>query len=354
MSPISNRTLVVTQEAAYWYVRWFDERAMPREDRLEFVRWLKLSPENVAAILRIADIDGRLARLRLLDTIDELQETNIIEGDFGGGGGLQYDYQPSANVSDTVPGKNRPWPIWGKIAAAATLAVSMLLGFVATEKASEGVVETRAAQWRRLTLEDGSVVHLDARTRLKIDFTAERRVVHAYHGWAVFDVVKDSRRPFVVSTDPVEVIAVGTRFGIAIDDGVTTTVEEGTVEVKPRNGRDGSSILLHKGQELHVKPAGTLTLSGAGIAEVDARRKLSWVTGRVQMTNTTIGEIVRQFNRRHEIQADLQDVGLANRPVDLALMHVDNVEDFIEVMESRGVTVIRDGSTLTLRAARLE
>ena len=353
MSPISDRMRIVTQEAAYWYVRWFDERPMPRADRLKLVKWLKHSPENVAAMLRIADIDGLLARRRLLESIGELQETNIIEGDFGGGGS-QYDYQPSANVSDTVPGKTRSWPVWGKITAAAVLAVSMLLGFVAAEKASEGVVETQAAQWRRLTLEDGSVVHLDARTRLKIEFTAARRLVHVYHGWAVFDVVKDSRRPFTVSTDPVEVTAIGTRFGVAIDNGVTTTVEEGTVEVKPRNGRGGSSILLHKGQELHVMPAGPLMLSAAAIAEVDARRPLLWVTGRVQMTNTTIGEIVRQFNRRHEIQADLQDDELANRPVDLALMHVDNVEDFIEVMESRGVNVTRDGSTLTLRAARLE
>lgn len=353
MPQASERARMVSQEAAYWYLRCFDEQAMSRSDRKKFVAWLRLSPENVAEFLRVADVDGELARRRLREFIGDWETSNVIEGDFGGGA-AQYDYQPSDTVSDEVLRQKKSRSIRGMAAALAVCTVTLLVGFVVFHENADGVVQTLAAEWKHVTLDDGSTVYLDARTRLKVDFTPERRLVHLYHGWAVFEVVKDSRRPFTVSTDPINVTAVGTRFGVAIDNGVTTTVQEGTVEVNAREGRDGASVLVHKGQELHVQPAGTLALSEAGLVEVDARRKLLWVTGRLQLTDTTIGEIVRQFNRRQEIQADIEDPELANRPIDLALMQVDNVDDFIEVMESRGVTVSKDGSTLTLRATRLE
>lgn len=342
---------MVSQEAAYWYFRCVDERAMPRLDRQRFVSWAKLSPENIAEFLRIADMDGKFTGKRLLERVGELQESNVIEADFGGGA-AQYDYQPSELVSDKVQRKGASWR--SVAAALATCTVVLLLGFIVLDRTPDGVVETRAAEWHHVTLDDSSTVYLDARTRLKVEFTAERRLVHLYHGWAVFNVAKDSRRPFTVSTDPVEVTAVGTRFGVAIDNGVTTTVEEGTVEVTKRGNQTGSSIRLHQGQELRVGSAGTSMLSEADIVAVDASVKLLWITGRVQLSDTTIGEIVRQFNRRQEMQADIADPEIANRPVDLAVMQVDNVDDFIEVMESWGVAVTKNGSTLTLRATQME
>lgn len=353
MSPASDRTRIVSQEAAYWYVRCVDERAMLRSDRRLFIAWLKRSPENIAEILRIAEVDGHFAGQRLLDRVDELQESNVIEADFGGGA-FQYDYQPSDTVSDKVKRKGKSSSRWGVAAALALIAATLLFGFVAFYRAPDGVVETVAAQWQRVALDDGSTVYLDARTRLKVEFTPERRLVHLYHGWAVFDVAKDSRRPFTVSTDPVEVTAIGTRFGVAIDNGVTTTVQEGTVEVATRGKKDGSAVRLHEGQELHVPLAGMLVLSTGDVVPVDAEEKLLWVTGSVSLRNTTIGEIVRHFNRRQDIQVDIGDPELASRTVDLALMEVDNVGSFIEVMESRGVAVIRNDSTLTLRVMKSE
>ena len=353
MSPTSDRMRIVLQEATYWYIRCFDERAMMRSDRQLFVAWLKRSPENIAEFLRIAELDGKFAGRKLQESVSDLEESNVVDIGFGNSA-LQYDYQPSDSVSDKVARKGKAWSKWRMAAAIAAFALTLLLGFAVLNRSPDGVVETVAAEWQHETLDDGSKVYLDARTRLKVEFTLERRVVHLYHGWAVFEVAKDSRRPFTVSTDPIDVTAVGTRFGVAIENGVTTTVEEGIVEVTTRGRQDGSAVRLHPGQELHVQPAGTLNLSEGDIVPVDAKRKLLWVTGRVELNNTTIGEIVRQFNRRHKIQADIENLALANRSVDLAVMQVDNVDDFVEVMESRGVAVTRSGSTLILRAARME
>jgi ferric-dicitrate binding protein FerR (iron transport regulator) len=298
-------------------------------------------------------MDGGFAGRRLNDCVVDLKESNIIEGAFGNSA-AQDDDEPSDTVSDKVARKDKTPSVWRMAAALAAFTVTLLLGFAILNRTSDDVVETLAAEWQHVTLDDGSTVYLDARTRLKTEFTPERRLVHLYHGWAVFNVAKDSRRPFTVSTDPIDVTAVGTRFGVAIDNDVTTTVEEGTVEVTTRGKQNGSAVRLHEGQELRVRSAGTSMPSEGDIVAVDAKTKLLWVTGRVQMKDTTIGEIVQQFNRRQEIQAEVEDPKLAHRKVDQARMQVDNVDSFIEVMESEGVAVSRNGSTLTLRATRME
>src|SRR5690606_34204342 len=190
-----------------------------------------------------------------------------------------------------------------------------------------------SAEWQSIELDAGSVAYLAARTRLRVEFTEQRRTIHLDRGWVVFDVAKDRNRPFTVRTGTVDVTAVGTRFGVDVDQGVTTTVEEGTVKVTPRGNDDGPAVFLHPGQELFVRHGGLLTfskpvISEADIVEVDAERTLMWASGRVQVIATSIGEIVRQFNRRHEIQAKIDDPAIADLSVDLAIMHVDSVSDF--------------------------
>jgi transmembrane sensor len=350
MSPASDRTRIVSEEAAYWYIRCIDERRMSRADRRLFLAWLKRSPENIAEILRIAEMDGRFAGKWLRDRVGELEGSNVI--DIGLAERFHRDYQPSKSVSDKVPG--RGWPMWGKAVAAMVLATVLAFSVVLVNRVPEGVVQTAASQWQSMKLDDGSVAYLDARTRLRVEFTEQRRTIHLDRGWVVFDVAKDRNRPFTVRTGTVDVTAVGTRFGVDVDQGVTTTVEEGTVKVTPRGNDDGPAVFLHPGQELFVRHGGLLTfskpvISEGDIVEVDAERKLMWASGRVQLIDTSIGEIVRQFNRRHEIQAKIDDPAIADLSVDLAIMHVDSVSDFIEVMESRGVSVTRSGSTLVLR-----
>src|SRR5260370_434474 len=81
-----------------------------------------------------------------------------------------------------------------------------------------------------------------------------RRVALA-DGQAIFDVVHDARRPFVVEAGGRQVRDVGTQFDVRERGGeFTVTVARGRVEV----GSDGSAqpILLGPGQRLDVSPAG--------------------------------------------------------------------------------------------------
>ena len=87
----------------------------------------------------------------------------------------------------------------------------------------------------QLKLEDGTNVWLNAETELRFPIAFgddERRIF--LNGEAYFDVAKDSKRPFVVCVNGVDVTALGTEFNIAAvqgEDEVLTTLVNGSVQV---------------------------------------------------------------------------------------------------------------------------
>ena len=345
---------MISQEAAYWYLRCSDEPVMRRSDRKKLLKWLKRSPENVAEMLRMCDLDGQFGRQRLLDAVNEIGDTNVVEGHFGGGAS-QYDYQPSKTVSAKVKRKADTKLRWKIAAAVSTLTATALLG-LATFDRPVGVVETVASEWQHKTLDDGSSIHLDARTQVKVEFTPGQRIVHLHHGQAAFDVAKDVRRPFIVRTPVADIIAVGTRFSVDVDmkAGITTIVEEGVVKVIRHGETDSSAMMLTRDEKLHLAPS--YDIEAGGVIEpqkiqVDAKADLEWTTGWVHFEDgATVGEMARQFNRRHATQVIIEDPAVADKQVRYARMRIDSVKDFKEAMESQeGVAVSEDREHKTLR-----
>jgi len=358
MSTASDRTRMTSQEAAYWYLRCSDERAMRYFDRKLFLSWLKRSPENVAELLRIADLDGKFARLRLLSVVNELRDSNVY--DIATGGLVsQYDYNPSKFVPDTV--KTRFRSGWALAATVSALAILFSFGVELRDKPAEGTVTTAvASQLQQLTLADGSVVHIDARTRLDVEFTAERRLVHLYEGQAVFEVAKDPSRPFTVSTHIVDVTAVGTRFGVAISPGVTTTVSEGVVRVTAHGKLDDdSAVRLHAGEQLRVHDVGfgqklrvfgglSTDLSKPQVVKVDVERKLAWVDGWLKFEGETVEEIANEFNRRNVQQIEIEDRAIGERHLTgYYRFRANSPESFVKVLDSlEGIAVRREGGNV--------
>jgi transmembrane sensor len=102
-------------------------------------------------------------------------------------------------------------------------------------------------------LEDGSLVSLGARSKLRTEFTEERRVVHLLEGEAMFHVEEDKERPFVVSTFLIDATAVSTKFSVAVNTTVEVEVHEGVVEISDRGAKPGSPVItLKSGQRYRV------------------------------------------------------------------------------------------------------
>lgn len=356
--PGSERTRIASQEAAYWYIRYTDEPTMHPRDKKLCLAWLKRSPENIVELLRIIEMDGHSLQHPLRGVVKEAEQSNVVNIDTREQM-ASYEYDPSDSVSDTV--KTKLAPAWAFAAMLAMLAILLGIGFAVLNSSPNRTVTTAASQWQRMLLDDGSTVHLDARTHLKIEFSDERRVVHLYEGQAVFEVAKDSARPFTVRTHIVDVTAIGTRFGVTINPGVTTTVSEGVVKVTPHGKIDDteSAKLLHAGEELRVFNSNTgreerLFGGGGGIADlseveavkVDAERRLDWANGWLTFQGgETLGDIVTQFNRRNTLQIKFDDDRIADKPLKAGYyrFRIDSPDSFVKVLESQeGIVVIRD------------
>ena len=84
-----------------------------------------------------------------------------------------------------------------------------------------------------VTLADGSLLELDADTRLVSEETGSRDVRFALdEGRTTFDVARDPSRTFSIVAGDVRVVVVGTRFSVGRGDGrVEVRVERGQVDV---------------------------------------------------------------------------------------------------------------------------
>src|SRR3546814_15209448 len=69
---------------------------------------------------------------------------------------------------------------------------------------------TATGEILRVPLRDGSAVTLNSNSEIAVDFDEGIRHVRLLRGEALFDVAKDSRRPFVVEADSTRVPSVAT------------------------------------------------------------------------------------------------------------------------------------------------
>lgn len=234
-----------------------------------------------------------------------------------------------------------------------SLIVAATLSFVAQDSIPqpEHVITTLASQWHHTKLADGTAVHVDARSTVKVEYTDDTRIVSVDRGSAVFEVAKDPRRPFIARTQLIDATAVGTRFGVSIDPGVTITVSEGAVKVTARGQRGtGTGIVLNAGEQLRVPDGGSTAPTQV---KVNAERKLDWANGWLTFEGETVGEVMNEFNRRNVVQIDLDQPELAARPMHgFFRFRVDSSAAFARYLaETNDLALIEDrsGSVLRLR-----
>jgi transmembrane sensor len=239
-TPKSNRQIL--DEASEWFVD-FRVGDINEHSRERFDEWLRRSPEHIRAYLEIAKtyVELPLAKHAGKIDVDALiayahSGENVVP--FSDAGNAQpnaprainsepTDREPQANRAERRPLMRR------RILAAASCALVLLVsGAVWWQTERFPSYATDIGERRSITLADGSTVDLNARSRLRIEFTQGERRVLLLEGQALFQVSKDKNRPFIVSSGNATVRAVGTQFDVNRKaTGTTVTVLEGRVAV---------------------------------------------------------------------------------------------------------------------------
>ena len=324
-----------SEAAAGWLAR--RDRGLSEAERVAYEQWLHESPAHAAAIARLERSWSRLDGLRA----------------------LAPPPRGPANPYLLAPRRRRAW-IWPSVlAAAAALAVAALSWWSPETEQEEERVAALAGP-TQMTLEDGSLVELNAGAEIELRWTPERRGVRLRRGEVHFTVAKDATRPFVVAAEKVAVEAVGTAFTVSREEeAVSVLVTEGTVRLGELHAADDLGSLVREfsavtaGQRAFVRSgeaAGAETRwEVRDVAAAEIEEAVAWQRMRLDFYNLPLREVVAIFNRFNERQLVIADAATGELLVG-GSFRPDNVEPFVRLLDTGlGVSATPRGDALELR-----
>lgn len=193
-------------------------------------------------------------------------------------------------------------------AAAACLAVAVLPDAVLRLRADQAT----GTEIRRVTLADGTVIHLAPRSAIATHYTATTRRVTLLAGEAFFEVAPAPDRPFIVSAEGLEVRVIGTAFDLRLtDDQLEVAVQHGHVRLFYDRATPPLEADLAAGERMRVALGdGTAMRGRLPPAEV-----AGWRDGVLFVQDATVAEVVDMLRRYHAGWVLLRDEKLAARRV---------------------------------------
>lgn len=148
-----------------------------------------------------------------------------------------------------------------------------------------------------VTLPDGSQVLLNALSSLRFPTAfrnGERNV--ELTGEAYFEIAPDSRQPFRVNVNDMEIAVLGTQFNVMAytdEKQIQTTLLEGAVKVTG----GGHSQVLQPGQQASLSKDGSLELDRSP----DIESAIAWKNGYFSFKRANLQSVMRQLSRWYNI-----------------------------------------------------
>jgi len=264
---------------------------------------------------------------------------------------------------DDIPLRMRPapkrrargWMVIAGAAAAVTLAVAMGWTHLAGGNADERQYGTAIGEQRSLSLADGSVIHLNTHSSVRIAFNEQARDVYLLEGQAIFKVKHDAERPFRVHVDSTVVQAIGTQFDVyRLSNRTSVAVIEGVVQIIPTVAGKIDADAVSKLPASSKVPAGEKIEFVSGgkpekRTEITAEDAGAWQQRRLVFQKNTLEEIANEFNRYNRApQMRIEGAELRSRRFS-GVFDADDPESFLELLALDVFTYGREGNALVVR-----
>lgn len=337
------------ERATEWLVA-FCEQEVDAPGRESFDRWLRASPEHVRAYLQISALWESTGLLVEATKIDmealvqrALSEYNVLP-------------LPAKEMSPGISsGTSSPRPItspaWRAIAACFLFACAVAGGVTWWQLTRTPVYETGAAEQRTVRLPDGSIVQLNARSRIELHFTTHERVIDLVAGQAMFSAARNPSRPFIVRSDIADVRAVGTRFDVyRKSTGTVVTVMEGKVAIgadsPPPAKEPASPVLLSAGEQAVATSPSSIHAYRTNVFAATA-----WTEGKLMFDSAPLREVVTEFNRVGSRRLTIQDASLLDLHVSGVFTAADSSQLVDFLRERFGVIVTETDKEVRISGA---
>lgn len=293
----------ILEEAMDWLLRLHDS-PRDREASRQFDAWLAISVAHARAW------DKARRTWQLMGEVPPAYE-HLWKDDAAQP--LPVEAMPSALGK---PSGRRGWKAMAAaLTAAAAAAVILTFAAPAILLRFEADYRTATAESRIITLSDGSTVTLGADSAIASDMASnvavgERRV-RLLSGEALFDVVRDPARRFVVEAGGVDVTVLGTVFNVQLGSTATTVeLAEGSVAIDM--AATSSVVATLSPGEMAVVDRRTGSVTRSVIAPDDIA---AWRQGQLFVNDATIGSVIEQLQRYHPAWITMADSSLSAQRV---------------------------------------
>ncbi|MBD8487368.1 FecR domain-containing protein [Echinicola sp. CAU 1574] len=240
-------------------------------------------------------------------------------------------YEKTLEKLRSTPKKNNLYKRkWIKIAASISifLLFSSLLYTIISDRPMSPEYQTyisQAGERKKIMLQDGTIVHINGNSRLKVnkDFLKNRDV--ALSGEAFFDVFHDPQRPFTISTNHLTTTVLGTSFSVrTISDSVeSVVVKSGRVKVTTKSG---SEAHLVKGQMTIFQNNTLLTNTYK-----DNDQFFGWLEGKLVFKGESLSQIAKKLEDWYGVEVILKQDGKKPCSITGTYKSMD-IEELLEII----------------------
>jgi transmembrane sensor len=300
-----NATTPVSEQAAGWL---FEMAEAPPDDgiRRDFVKWLKKSPQHIEEFLEIAVLEQELRRLPL-DIERIMAEVRAVVRP----GAVPIRDDAGLTKRKVTKGLRPNWQRYGWASAAGVAVVAIVFALMLVDEPQSLVHQTDFGEQRSIQLSDGSIVTLNTRSAVEVQYGDGERRVTLLSGEAMFDVATNVSKPFVVDTGDVFLRVLGTRFSVyRRSHSVHVAVVEGSVSAV-------TQYLPHEQVVVRAGEGAVATAKGVTLRDglFDVRRAIAWTEGRLIFDGARLSEVVAEFNRYNRVPLIVEDDSLAERTI---------------------------------------
>lgn len=304
MNNVSNLTTKenIQEQACLWISRI--DRGLTKSEKETLKAWIDQSESHKDELFEMA---------ALWDDMSVMHELS----------GLFPLNRPHLEMAPSVVWHRHPIAVAASIVLFCTLSLAWLLPGASFSDA-EHVVQTAThiestgiGEQRTVSLNDGSVIHLNTNTQLQVLYTKGRRDIRLLNGEAHFEVAHDKQRPFVVSAGRNAVTAVGTAFNVEMmnDQDMELLVTDGKVMIQ-----DANLSFPKEGIEVAENPNAVFMISGERALFSNAKqsekivmsldqvqRVLSWQQGMLVFEGEPLETALSEVSRYTSINFDISD-----------------------------------------------
>ena len=201
----------------------------------------------------------------------------------------------------------------------------------------------RGGQYQ-LVLPDGTKVWLNAASsiRFPVAFVGKERKV-TITGEAYFEVAKDKKKPFIVSSANMDIEVLGTHFNVsayAEESIVKTTLLEGSVKINNKK----SEVYLVPGQQSQLNNSGQFSIKN----NIDLDKEIAWTRGKFQFNSNTIQEIMLQLSRWYDVEVIYQGK-VSSETFSAIVKRSSNISQVLKLMEASGVKFDIEGKKICVK-----